>query len=302
MSLSITTMGEGSPLLDPKRPQPGVYPDVPESVYHGEWDLASSTRLWRLWRTTPAHMRFDVEHPQETRALRVGRLLHTMVLTPALAGQQFAVAPTVDRRTKAGKAAWAEFVASAADKTVVAADEYHALSHAYEAVRRHETATILLHACTQRELSVVVDLKGVRVKVRLDGHGDVAGVIDLKSTSGTATKQEFERAVATLGYGFRAALYRMACRAAGLSCDDFSYIVVEIPTVDDEGRLESHCEARVFRLRDEVMDAYEGPVEEALAKYGECERLNTWPGYPQDVEDVALPTWTARELGMEVFP
>lgn len=295
--MSATTTGVGNHLRT-NRPVPGVYRDVPESVYHGVWDIASSTRLRKLMESSPRHMRYALTRSKPTSAMKVGSLVHAMVLTPPVVDQCYIKAPDVDRRTKEGKATWAEFVASAEGRTVITADEWAMAVRALEAVRASVAATALLDACEERELSVVQEIEKCLVKVRVDAYGLAVGAIDVKTTSDLATREQFERAIGNMGYGFQASLYRMVCREAGLRCNDFSFIVVETTKDDEDNQPSQHTEARVFRLRDDVMDAYEPEVRDALVSYAVCERSGRWDGYEDTIDDVALPPWIAARMGL----
>ena len=59
-----------------------------------------------------------------TDAMKLGSMVHCMILQPHLFNEQFVVAPEVNKRTNAGKEEWATFCSQHADKTVVANDDY----------------------------------------------------------------------------------------------------------------------------------------------------------------------------------
>lgn len=66
------------------------------------------------------HMKTAMEAPPKTTdALIFGQLFHTLVLEPDTYAKQFAVAPEVDRRTKAGKQEWEDFLAVNHDRTPI---------------------------------------------------------------------------------------------------------------------------------------------------------------------------------------
>lgn len=55
-------------------------------------------------RKSPLHFQYQMTHPKEdTPALLFGRSLHKMILEPGDFESEFAVCPTVNRRTKAAK-------------------------------------------------------------------------------------------------------------------------------------------------------------------------------------------------------
>ena len=63
-------------------------------------------------RKSPLHFQYQMTHPKEdTPALLFGRALHKMILEPGDFESEFAVCPTVNRRTKAGQEQYAAFMA-----------------------------------------------------------------------------------------------------------------------------------------------------------------------------------------------
>ena len=71
------------------------------------------------------HMKNAMEAPSKTTdALIFGQLVHTLVLEPHVYAEQFAVAPEVDRRTKAGKQEWEDFLAVNHDRTPIKKADY----------------------------------------------------------------------------------------------------------------------------------------------------------------------------------
>lgn len=79
----------------------------------------SRSQLWRLTES-PEKAKWAWEHPEEpTPALLFGQFVHKLVLEPETVDKEFIVAPTVDKRTKDGKAMWAEFMGLVDRKSVV---------------------------------------------------------------------------------------------------------------------------------------------------------------------------------------
>jgi exodeoxyribonuclease VIII len=76
--------------------------------------------------------------------MRLGTALHTHVLELNRWDEQIAVAPACDRRTKAGKEAFAAFEADAAGKTVITADDAEVVMAMGRSVLRHPGAAMLL--------------------------------------------------------------------------------------------------------------------------------------------------------------
>ena len=82
----------------------------------------SRSELWKI-RESPEKFKWYKENPPEpTPALIFGQLFHKLALQPEDVWNEFAVIPTVDRRTNAGKAEYAAFLEDSVGKTLVTAD------------------------------------------------------------------------------------------------------------------------------------------------------------------------------------
>ena len=97
--------------------------ELPNKEYRAK-DGVSSTDLKRIAKS-PAHFRYWKDNPQEdTPALLFGRAVHKYALEKDDFFSEFAVAPNVDRRTKAGKEEFALFEAECVGKDVITADDF----------------------------------------------------------------------------------------------------------------------------------------------------------------------------------
>ncbi len=253
-----------------------------ESEYHA-MTLCSASALKALERSTPRHWFAGLD--RDSAALLQGRLLHCMVLTPEVLADGYVCAPQVDRRTKEGKATFAEFEARAAGKQVVPADVWAEAERMAFEIERHPGAARLL-AGTERELSLVGTLMGVGSKARIDAYNPIGACVDVKTTRGLASREEFERAIVNWGYGIQAAWYRLALRAAGLKCEHVAFVVVE--------KAEPYAVA-VFRLADDVIDYFDAELPRLVAAWQDAQ-ANPSRAWPDTVQDIGVPAWFARRM------
>lgn len=66
------------------------------------------------------HFQYRKNHPlEQTTALLVGSAVHKMVLEPETFDSEFVIAPDINRRTKNGKEEYADFLKSAAGKSII---------------------------------------------------------------------------------------------------------------------------------------------------------------------------------------
>lgn len=195
-------------------------------------------------------------HPQEMtgKNLDIGSAIHKLILEPHDFEKEFAVAPSVDRRTKAGKEAWAEFVGASVGKTVLAAEDYETAKGAAESVLYHPEAQFLLSDGVA-ESSHFADLDGVACKCRPDYYRERDGiVVDVKSTE-DASPDGFAKAVANFGYYIQDPFYCDVLLSSGKPVSRFIFIAVERKPPHMVGIYELDHVARDFG-RDEYRRAF----------------------------------------------
>lgn len=235
---------------------------------------------------TPAHYMENMENPMEqSPAMLLGSALHAIALEgPVAFSHRYACAPECDRRTKAGKELWSQFLADNANKEVLSAEQGKLLAMMWQAISIHPTATNLLNLCRQREASITWnDLEtGIPCKCRLDGFNSEYGIIiDLK-TSDDASPTAFARTCAKFGYHGQSAFYLDGLQAAGVPANQFIFIVVEKTPP---------FAIAVYVADDDMIQAGRLKYQEYLRRHAECLAGDDWPGYPVEVQPITLPPW-----------
>ena len=70
---------------------------------HRNHPAVSRSELWRI-HESPQKFKYFKDHPEEpTPTLLFGQVFHKLVLEPDTFGEEFAVCPDADRRTREGK-------------------------------------------------------------------------------------------------------------------------------------------------------------------------------------------------------
>ena len=267
---------------------PGVHEGMPAAAYHSV-EALSSTFLKRMFSSSALHAQHDREHFEPNDSMRLGTALHTRILLPELYECEIAVSPDVDRRTKDGKAAYAEFVAASVDKTVIDAEDHVAVLGMEEAIRGSNAAETMLEMCSQRELSVFAEDPdtGAPLKARLDAYDPETGwILDIKTTR-DASLRAFKGALWGLGYGIGSSFYRKVARLADLKVAGFAFLCVE--------NARPHGVA-VYAMDDSDMDEFDFEVRRLIADYKVCRSSNRWPGYPDTIQRIGLAGWAKRQL------
>ena len=213
----------------------------------------------------------------ETEALRIGSLVHGLVLEPNLVPTLYWFAPMkVDRRTKEGKALWASWQEQCGpDRQLIAADEYADACALADSVRTHKAANDLLSANGHAEATIITELDGVKVKGRLDRYSLAGDIIDLKTCDDL---DDFPWTIEARGYYRQLAWYRSLLRADGLA-----YRACYLIAVEKEEPL--RCE--VYRIGDAALNVGEKQNQSTLKDLVSSLHTGTWPGGRPDIIDVA---------------
>jgi len=236
---------------------------------------------------TPAHFAEAVKNPMsQTPAMLVGSAVHCLVLEGVQAfDRQYIQAPEgIDRRTKEGKLAWAEFQEKASGREILTAEQYDQVCQMWKSVMAHPTAGKLLTMCEKREISLTWTdrLTSINCKARIDAYDVENGlVIDLKTTA-EADPKTFCRTIANFQYHGQASFYMQAMKENDLPARNFIFICVE--------KAPPYAVA-CYTLDDEALMAGNQLVDSYLARHAECVAADNFPGYPAEVQTISLPPW-----------
>jgi hypothetical protein len=252
---------------------------MPAAEYHA-MDRISAHGLMLIDRS-PAHFLASKLTPRAaTPAQHLGTMAHALILE----GIQSVLAPECDRRTNAGKAAWAEFQASLpVDALTATQEQYDAVRRMADSVRANPFAAALLSdGIAEASLLWTDEETGMECKARPDwicnGH---AVLVDLK-TAADASPDAFAKAAGNWRYHTQDAWYTDAAIACGLGQRAFVFVVVEtepphavaLYTLDEQSRHAGHVRAR-----------------RALDRYAECRKSGQWPAYADEIQPLTIPKW-----------
>ena len=201
-----------------------------------EYNEADGVRRSDLWmmRESPEKYLYAVTHPDEekTPALVFGSMVHKLILEPETFGDEYVLAPVVDRRTKEGKAAWQDFLDRAGEKTVITMEDYAKACEMAEAVEKHRIANGLINGAQRHEEAFfwTDPDTGETCKVRVDAlkaDKDGVCVIDYKTTMDASTDSFVLRDMLRYGYTLQSYMYAEGVRVnLGLEkLPDFYFVV-----------------------------------------------------------------------------
>jgi hypothetical protein len=152
------------------------------AINAGSFPLSFS-KLARFAECPALFMEYCTGEQKTTPAMLLGSFVHCLLLEGERWRDLYAIAPECDRRTTAGKAAWAEFIAQAGeDKEVISRADFIKASAMVEAVLKDPAASDILASCPGREIKVEGEIGGFRFTGKVDAMGP--GILaDLKKVA-----------------------------------------------------------------------------------------------------------------------
>ena len=252
--------------------QPGIY-DVTNEDYHNGPGI-SRTGICEFMKT-PLHYweryinPFRVVSESSTAEMAFGSAFHLYVLENHLFDKYISIVPKVDKRTTAGKAAWAQFQANSFGKTLLEEDDYQHILRMTDRVMSNTTARSLIEGGQNEKSIYYIDAQtGTLCKTRPDVL-KTNFIVDLK-TAKCARNISFKWDIKEYGYHIQ----------AGMMCDgvnqvlkseinDFIFIVVE---------KEPPYPLAIYPMHPSYIEMGREIYRQKLIEIIECKASNNWPG------------------------
>jgi len=265
----------------------GIHYGIPEEEYHSIV-AASSSRL-SLLKRSPAHMK---QGRAPSKSFADGTLIHKAVLEPALWSREHYVrAPVGDKRKKEVKQAWADAIDEYGEERLLPADTYDMCHAIAMNVSLHPVAAAMLVDIDAEATIMWLDPDtGVECKGRIDalprsGRWKTS-IIDVKSTQ-DASRNGFEQSFFRFGYYRQMAFYLSGLEKLGLWCPEAHITAVEKA---------APYASSIFRCDEGALDAGQQENRVLLRKYRECDEHDHWPAYPEDPQDITIPSWAYAKV------
>lgn len=197
-----------------------IIEDMSNEDYHNHKSISSS-RV-KVLLENPYEYLNPIE--KDSKAFSLGSATHSLVLEPHKFDNEFAVAPSLNRRTKKGKEEYLKFEDENIGKTVLLKEEFENAKNIAKSVL-DLNLPFLKDGIT--ECSFFSKFDGVDVRCRPDYYKEDMGiVVDLKTTDDASLKG-FAKSVANFGYHTQASFYLKTLESMGLNAFKFVFIAVE---------------------------------------------------------------------------
>ena len=279
---SFGTLGGGGGVMEP-----GIY-TMSNSDYHrgpGKKSL-SKGGLDQLAKSA-AHYKAHLEQESSpTPAMIFGSQFHCAALEQDLFKKKYVVDPKIYRRTKAGKAEYAEFQASLEEKgqSVITQDNLDLINRMVESMYKSEiAASLLTDGIAESSIFWNHPKWGFSCKCRPDFLNEKHKIaIDLKTTT-DASPQAFAKAIVNYKYHWQASHYLAGInQIISPDYEEFVFIAIE--------KTPPYAVQNYILKRDDIYLAEE-QIKPLYAQFAECISSDIWPGPTDRIQVVDLPGW-----------
>jgi len=257
----------------------GLYPDMPEALYHADRDSLSVSGAKKLLPpSTPAVFAYERDNPPPPKdVFDFGSAAHRLVLG---VGADIVRVDAPDWRGKDAQARRKEIRADGG--LPILAGDLETAEQMAQAVKDHPVAAGLF-AEGMAEVSLFWQDGDVWRRGRYDWLTQDT-IVDYK-TAWCAEPETFARDAAKYGYDMQAAWYLDGAAALNLDAERFLFVVQE--------KTPPYL-ISVVELDRASVAAGRAKNARALEVYANCSVFDQWPGYFEGVTTVSLPDWSLR--------
>lgn len=285
--------------------EPGLYPDVPEDVYHAdpvahEWgSLSSSGAKLLVPPSCPYLFDYARKHGKRTKSMDIGTRVHALVLGK---GEEYLTElPFDEYRTDEAKAARDKAVTDG--KIPTKPREMAEARAIADAVIADPEARRLLDAVTDTELSGFwyEPEYGIWCRMRLDvlGWTDRPEIGDVKTTA-DASPEKFAKSLAEYRYDIQ---WRHYCRGLAailsaypgeLTADDIGWSWIVVQTTGPHVVM-------VYEPSAEDTERADESLRIAYGHFAACSRAAVWPKWSESAMELSLPYYRAKQIERDIL-
>jgi hypothetical protein len=231
--------------------------------------------------------------PKDSAAFAMGHAVHCLALEPERFDERFAVAPKVDRRTTAGKVAWAEYLANCEGKTVLDEQDHADAMACVQALNNHPQFATIMAQPRRVEVPFEFELFGHKFKAKPDCVVDsMKLILDIKTTD-DASPHRWQWSAVDYGYHRQAFIYQGAIELSYANKEPvgesyrFIFAVVEKPKPSTRGIPPT---VALYELDSETMRMGAEDTHRLVQDYETRRETNNWQQpYSSGIVPLRLP-------------
>jgi len=282
----------------------GLFLDMPNADYHGNHPHIGSSGF-KLLERSPAHywaanIDPDRERKEPTALMKIGTAWHSAVFEPDDFERIYIQVPEgLDRRTKEGKALWAELEASG--KEPLSADGWAQIKAMAAAAHAHPVTKVIMDqpgGVGEASFFWVDEETGAPCRVRPDYAVEPCKlfpnglIIDGKS-SDDSSPEAFARNCWNSQMYYQAAFYSDGMQRCWRTPEPPAFMWLS------QERDAPYATA-YYAASADLVSYGRKKYRHLLRVFARCLDTGQWPGYPQTVQSLELPTWAAKIVQDEV--
>jgi len=263
--------------------------DITITQYH-ESDGISRSGLNTIMTQSPAHFVYRKQYPLKTRSINIGAYVHDFLMLDS-PEKLYRSLPDINRRTNAGKEAYASLIADNPGITFLDPLDMLQVKEIVDSIRQSSEVIRSLVFTGENETSWFWKDPTFEVlcKCRPDIlHGERRTIVDIKTTGHNA--RQFPREIGKYNYHMQAAFYVDGMKECGVEIDCFVFVVVET---------EPPYGVACYLLDNESIEGGRFLYRGALKTYAACLQQDRWHGYPGTIEPIKAPKWAMPENQFE---
>lgn len=303
--------------LSIEKPQPGIYADVPDSIYF-KVKAVNNSSLTTLFNKTPAHLKWEMDNPEEdtgsTPSQLLGSLVHAMILQPDRVEDDVKAIPEGNKNSKAfklelrktfpeagldGKENWGEAQAKIEqaypDKLLASKDQIKLAKQMVAKVKSDdaEFGKFKMFKIFKSGLAEVVfiwvdEATGLVCKCKFDWLNlDLGFGIDLKTTR-DASPDKFRYSVSDYGYHRGMVFYESGAKANGIDLNGMAILAIET----EQPFIHAWYEFQWLEGGKSTGEEYaiaKDEIRSALTAYAGAKSSGVWRGYVNSAGENVLP-------------
>lgn len=263
--------------------------------YHDFKEAISKSRLEKM-SVCPKYFKWCEDNPnKQTEDLIFGSAFHKYVLEEKTFYDEFVISPNINRRTKAGKEEYDNFVSNAQGKSIISEDQFNKIIEMKNAIFENKYCTKLLNGNCEKSFYFVDDLTEEQCKVRPDCfrkcNHDTVIITDLKSCRSAIT-ENFMRDVVKFGYDLQAYMYCLgASKILNVPIENVHFVFIAVEK-------ESPYLTNVLEADKYVLERGEMLFRKYLGMYHQCKESGNWYGLNGEeniINNLSLPKYLKEE-------
>lgn len=244
-------------IIEQKQIRKQFISDLRDKFFAGEGHLSYSSLS--AFRKSPKHfIDYKIGKKEDTDAMKLGSLVHLLILEPEKFDKKYLVCPKCDKRTKEGKEIYANYLIQLGDRTEIKFEDFETAALMADAVKNNPVAKSIMDQANKREFKVEFSHKGLKFVAYIDGIGKL--IFDIKICT-DAEPRKFQRDIVNMGYWLQSGVYTFAVE------EMLPYFLIAV---------DRNCNVSVHKIMDDFVEYGQQQFDLLCNQFIECLESNSF--------------------------